>query len=118
MPFFDSLTSELPYVSNVFSLQLCGADISAHNDSAITMDGVMVCDQPVIVWLMVVSCCQHLILSSELGFCRLADSNIQHSRLKRTCNTTTKFLKHNLENISLVATFRSPTATFVRLVVT
>jgi len=42
VPFFDSLTSELPFVPDIFSLQLCGADTSPQNASSDTMDGLLV----------------------------------------------------------------------------
>jgi len=43
MPFFDSLTSQLSFVQDIFSLQLCGADASFQNESSNIMDGLLVC---------------------------------------------------------------------------
>ena len=42
MPFFDSLTSQLSSVNDIFSLQLCGTDTSSQNETSDIMDGLLV----------------------------------------------------------------------------
>jgi len=52
MPFFDSLTSQLPSTPDMFSLQLCGVDTSSPDELSTTMDGLMVCNQTFVKLLL------------------------------------------------------------------